>query len=84
MKAAMLCSNLLSCSAQTPWARAAGGRRSFKWLRQGPPTCPYEILEVDRRSNKLQIKQSYLKKAKAYHPDVNKIDPKAAEKFQQV
>lgn len=41
----------------------------------------YEVLGVDKNANESQIKLAYRKLAKQYHPDLNKTDPKAKEKF---
>lgn len=39
-----------------------------------------EILEVDKRASKDDIKKAYFRLAKMYHPDVNKTN-EAKEKF---
>ena len=44
----------------------------------------YKILEVDKSANQAEIKSAYRKLAKQYHPDKNKGDSKAEEKFKQV
>ncbi|TFG08296.1 MAG: J domain-containing protein [Promethearchaeota archaeon] len=41
----------------------------------------YQILGVDKDSSEKEIKIAYRKLAKKYHPDLNKKDPKAKEKF---
>ncbi len=41
----------------------------------------YKILEVEADASKEEIKRSYRKLAKKYHPDLNKTDPKAKERF---
>lgn len=44
----------------------------------------YEILEVDKNATIDEIKRSYRKLAKKYHPDVNKDDANASEKFKEI
>ena len=41
----------------------------------------YKILEVEEDASEEEIKLAYRKLAKKYHPDLNKTDPKAKEKF---
>ncbi|MCH7861002.1 DnaJ C-terminal domain-containing protein [Sphingomonas sp. NPDC092331] len=45
---------------------------------------PYSILNVARGASEADIKKAYRKLAKELHPDRNKDNPKAAEKFSQV
>ncbi|ABB15229.1 molecular chaperone DnaJ [Carboxydothermus hydrogenoformans] len=44
----------------------------------------YEILGVARNATPEEIKKAYRKLARKYHPDVNKDDPNAAEKFKEI
>jgi len=45
---------------------------------------PYEVLGVQRGASAAAIKSAYRKLAKKHHPDNNKDDPKAAERFSEV
>ena len=44
----------------------------------------YKTLDVERKASAEEIKRAYRKLATRYHPDKNKDDPKAAEKFSKV
>lgn len=44
----------------------------------------YKVLEVDKNASEADIKSSYRKLAKKYHPDVNGGDEKAQEKFKEI
>lgn len=44
----------------------------------------YEILEVERNASKEEIKTSYKKLAKKYHPDLNNGDKEAETKFKEI
>jgi len=44
----------------------------------------YELLGIDKDSSEEEIKLAYRKLAKKYHPDLNKTDPHAKEKFIQI
>lgn len=43
----------------------------------------YEVLGVDKNASADEIKSAFRKKAKQYHPDLNKDDPTAADKFKE-
>lgn len=43
----------------------------------------YEVLGVDKNASDQDIKSAFRKKAKQYHPDLNKDNPEAAEKFKE-
>src|SRR3954453_6414294 len=45
---------------------------------------PYEVLGVPRGASAAAIKSAYRKLAKKHHPDSNKSDPKAAERFSEI
>ncbi|WP_444244126.1 DnaJ domain-containing protein, partial [Eubacterium sp.] len=43
----------------------------------------YEVLEVSKGATQDEIKKAFRQAAKKYHPDLNKDDPSAAEKFKE-
>jgi molecular chaperone DnaJ len=44
---------------------------------------PYEVLGVPRGANETEVKKAFRVLARELHPDVNKHDPKAEEKFKE-
>ncbi|MBR5593060.1 MAG: J domain-containing protein [Bacteroidaceae bacterium] len=44
----------------------------------------YKVLGVDKNASQDEIKRAYRKLAKRYHPDLNKENPQAKEKFQEI
>jgi molecular chaperone DnaJ len=47
------------------------------------PRDPYEVLGVARDADDAQIKKAFRRLARELHPDVNKHDPEAEEKFKE-
>jgi DnaJ-class molecular chaperone len=45
---------------------------------------PYEVLGVQRDASEKEIKSAFRKLAKKHHPDQNKDDPKAKERFAEI
>lgn len=54
----------------------------FFSTKQAEPN-PYEVLGLSSDSNITDIKKSYFKLSKLFHPDINK-SPNAEEKFKQI
>ena len=44
----------------------------------------YDVLGVNKQASEAEIKSAYRKLARKYHPDLNKDDKNAAEKFKEI
>jgi DnaJ-class molecular chaperone len=44
----------------------------------------YDVLGIDRNANEQEIRAAFRKRARELHPDVNRNDPQAAEKFKDL
>lgn len=44
----------------------------------------YQILGINEKATQADIKKAYRQLAKKYHPDANRDDPKAAERFKEI
>ena len=44
----------------------------------------YQVLGVSASATQEELKKQYRRLAKAHHPDSNKSDPKAAERFKEI
>ena len=44
----------------------------------------YEVLGIDKNASEAEIKSAFRKKAKEFHPDLNKDNPDAEAKFKEV
>src|SRR3954469_11931348 len=47
------------------------------------PRDPYEVLGVGRAAGEAEIKKAFRRLARELHPDVNKHDPEAEDKFKE-
>ena len=44
----------------------------------------YKVLGVEKNATQEEIRKAYRKQAKKFHPDINKDDPQAKERFQEI
>ncbi|XP_069762568.1 dnaJ homolog subfamily A member 3, mitochondrial-like isoform X2 [Narcine bancroftii] len=71
----------LSVAGSAPHLLCAAGFHTTSGLAKADY---YEVLGIPRNATQREIKKAYYQLAKKYHPDTNKEDPKAKEKFSQV
>ena len=45
---------------------------------------PYKVLGIKKDATQSDIKKAFNKRSRKYHPDINKTDPRAKEKFEKV
>ena len=58
-------------------------RDGLRRLSQPMPRDYYEVLGVDRGAGDAEIKKAFRRLARELHPDVNRHDPEAEEKFKE-
>ena len=70
--------------ARPPTSSRASSRTSTRVLMAGTrPRDPYEVLGVARDADETEIKKAFRRLARELHPDVNRHDPDAEEKFKE-
>lgn len=76
--------SVLSSSFHFPSARSRSFHSTAAPQLAAAKQDLYETLGVGKGASKDDIKKSYYKLAKKYHPDTNKDDPNAASKFAEL
>src|ERR1700710_3083867 len=63
------------CNCRASWRRSMTSART--------PRDPYEVLGVGREADENEIKKAFRRLARELHPDVNRDDPAAEERFKE-
>ncbi|GMH03931.1 hypothetical protein Nepgr_005770 [Nepenthes gracilis] len=79
------CSSFVSRNQQFlyPTGRSNNPKRRYSWIIRAVKADYYSTLNVSRNATLEEIKSSYRKLARKYHPDISK-NPGAEEKFKEI